>query len=140
MSSSKSSKSIRFRPCMKEVQLYICMHINTCAVNQYIVQCHMYCIYRSITGKRPGSHFRGMNGERPLPGKRPGILSTVQNGKRPGHVFTFDQFFTIFSDLQRLNCPCRISFPSKLSLPSFLCHTRSHPLSAMVCTIWNVCA
>ena len=29
--------------------------------------------YRSILGKRPGSYFGRVNGERPLPGKHPGI-------------------------------------------------------------------
>ena len=42
------------------------------------------------------SHFRGMNGERPLPGKRPGIISTVRNGKHPGHISIFYHFFTSF--------------------------------------------
>ena len=52
--------------------VHICMHVHRHA-----------CIYRSVPGKRPPhgkrpvSHFRQMNGERPLPGKCPGILSTV---------------------------------------------------------------
>ena len=80
--------------------------------------------YRSIPGKHPphgkcpGSHFRGMNGERPLPDKRPGILSTVRNGKHPGHVSIFDQYFTSFF-FQRLNCP------ESPFLRSFLCHPYS---------------
>ena len=47
-------------------------------------------------GKRPGGHFRGMNGECPLPGKRPVVFSTVRNGKRLGHVSILYQFFTSF--------------------------------------------
>ena len=75
-------------------------------------------------GKRPGSHYRGMNGDHPLPEKPPGTLSTVQNGKRPGHVSIL---FTSFFGPSKIKSS-KISFPLKVSVPY-----SSHPLSAMMC-------
>ena len=96
--------------------------------------------YRSVPGKRPphgkrpGSHFRGMNGERPLPGKRPGILLQFEMASAQAMYLYSTSTSLVSSDLQRLNCT---ESPFRRS---FLCHTRSHPPSAMMCAMWNVCA
>ena len=97
------------------------------------------CDYRSVPGKRPphgkrpGSrHFRGTNGEHPLPGKRQGILSTVRNGKRLGHVFTFIQFFTSFFGPSTIKLS-RISFPSKLSVPYSITSAIRYDVRYMEC-------
>ena len=98
----------------------------------------MSVLYRSVPGKcpphgkRPGSHFCEMNGERPLPGKRSGILSTVRNGKHPGHVSIFNQFFTSFFGPSTIKLS-RISFPSKLSVPYSIASAVRYDVRYMEC-------
>ena len=88
-----------------------------------------------LHGKRLGSRFCGMNGERPPspgPGKRPGMLSTVRNGKRPGHVSIFDQFFTSFFGPSKIKLS-RIPFPLKLSVPYSIASAVRYGVRYMEC-------
>ena len=132
--------------------------VHACSNNYVLIYMYMYTVYivyccsipgkRPPHGKHPGSHFRRMNGEHPLPGKYPGILSTVQNAKCPAYVSILYLFFTSFFGPSKIKSP-RKSFPSKVSVPYSIASTvhygarymanRQQSIHAHTCAIYYYC-